>query len=217
MVFNRLELPPNALGSIDDGEEEEDGGEEKITIKKSKSTTVAKNKKTVVEKIEKEIKNDTKTISKKKGVNKDEGGPVVDEKKGRIVLSRSVKKLEKETVIKSDIDMTEIKKVKDKKASKNLGEGEEETKESEGIEVEAKREVEGEGKRGGKGKAKGKGNNNVNDISVVKGKGISRVKRSIAEASSSSSSTDDIEAFNDQDTEYSIPSAKRTRPSRTIQ
>ena len=216
MVFNRSELPPNALGAIDDGEEEEDG-DKKNSKKKTKTMAVSQNKKTVVEKIKKEKKNGTKIVTAKKVVNKEEGKD--EKKKGRTTLSRSVKKLDTKTVLKSDINMTEIKEIKGKKLSKKLLVDEEEKRKETEV-VENKVDVTGmkrggsEGGRG-RGKVKVNDNENENEKSEVEGKGISTVKRTITAASSSS--IDDTQAFNDQDTGYPIPTAKRTRSSRTIQ
>jgi hypothetical protein len=203
MVFNRSELPPNTLGCDDDGEDEDGDGEEKKNkenLKKTKTAPVFKDKKTEVQR-SKEKKIGTKIDAKKKGgkddvVEGEEEGEEEDEqdeneqeeKKRRTTLSRYVKILGTKIEVKSDIDVKENKKIRGGKAVQKIGE----------VEVEKRDEVEVK-----------------SDKIETKAKGNGRTKRTQDSALSSSDADDKLEAVI-PDTEYPIPTAKRTRSTRSI-
>jgi hypothetical protein len=197
MVFNRSELPPNTLGCVDDGEDEDGDGEKttnKKIVKKTKTAPVSEDTKIEVEEI-KENKNGMKIVAKKKGgkdeaVEGEDEEDVQEEKKGRTTLSRSSKVLGTKIEVKSDIDAKENKKVRGKKAGQNIEE--DEVEESDEVEVKTDKT---------KAKAKGTGN------------GTTKRTQNIA---LSLSNIDDKQEAVKPDTEHPIPTAKRTRSSRII-
>ena len=202
MVFNRSELPPNTLGCGDDGEDEDGDGEKtksKKNVKKSKTAPVSKDKKIEVEE-SKEKKIGIKIVAKMKGGKDDvvdgdereEEEDVQKEMKGRTTLSRSVKALGTKIVVKSDIEAKENKKIRVKNAVQKMEEEEVE----ENDEVEEK-------------------SDKIKKKEEAKASGNGRTKRT-QDSALSLSNTDNKEEAVGADTEYPIPTSKRTRSSRII-
>jgi hypothetical protein len=193
MVFNRSELPPNTLGCGDDGEDEDGDGEEKKNkknLKKTKTAPISEDKKIDVQQ-SKENKIGIEVVAKKKGgrdevVEGEEEEDVQEEKKGRTTLSRSVKELRTKIEVESDIDVKENKKRRGKKAVQSIEE--EEVEEYDEVEVKS-------------------------DKMETKEKGNGKTKR-IQNSALPLSNTDDKLEVVVPDTEYPIPTAKRTRSSR---